>query len=186
MIAKSLGALAVFTAVLPAAAAAQSAPPPAAYAHRFGGPDRAARFQEHEARRLKALHDLLQIRPDQEAAFQSFATALRPEPPAGAPMATPPARQDMASLTTPERLDRMAKMMADHEARQRARFDRVSAAVKTFYASLSPEQRRAFDALPALGFGLGGHMDDGEHKWAGGMNHHGGPPMGPPPPPPGA
>lgn len=188
MIAKSLGALALLaTAALPAAAAAQTAPPPAAHAQRFGGPEGRARFQEHEARRLKALHDVLQIRPDQEAAFQAFASALHPQLAERPPEEAAPT--DMGALTTPERLDRMAKKMAERETRQRERFDRVSGAVKALYAALSPEQRRTMDALPALmgpGFGLGGHMGHDGHMMAGGMGHHfGGPPMGPPPPPPG-
>ena len=41
----------------------------------------------------------------------------------------------------------MADMMAKHEARFRQRAD----AIKAFYAVLSPEQQRAFDALPLMG-----------------------------------
>jgi Spy/CpxP family protein refolding chaperone len=187
MIVKSLGALALLAAAtLPAAAAAQDAPPPAAHGHRFGGPDMAGRFQEREARHIKALHDLLEIRSDQEAAFQAFATALKRQPSEKPPEAAAP--DGMGALTTPERLDRIAKMMADREARRRERFDRVSGAVKSLYAALSPEQKRAFDALPALvgpGFGLGGHMGHGGHMMADGMGRmggrDGGRPMGPPP-----
>jgi hypothetical protein len=147
----------------------------------------AGRFQEREARHIKALHDVLEIRSDQEAAFEAFAAALQRQPSEKPPEASPPA-QDMGALTTPERLDRMAKMMADHETRRRARFDRVSGAVKSLYAALSPEQKRAFDALPALlgpRFGLGGHMGHGGHMMADGMGRmggrDGGRPMGPPP-----
>ena len=188
MIAKSLGVIALFAAAaLPVAAAAQSAPPPAAQGHRFEGREAmAGRFQEREARRLKALHDVLQIRPDQETAFQTFATAVKPQPPESAQ--SPSTLQDMASLTTPERLDRMAKMMEAREARRRARFDRVSGAVRTLYAALSPEQKRAFDALPVLdrgSFGLGGYKDrDGRdgRGMAGGWGRRagGGAPMNPP------
>ncbi|HSZ50907.1 MAG TPA: Spy/CpxP family protein refolding chaperone [Caulobacteraceae bacterium] len=188
MIAKTLGALAlVAAATLPATVAAQDAPP-AAHGHRFGGPDMANRFQEREARRIKALHNVLEIRSDQETAFQAFAAALQRQPAGQPPEAAPP-KEDMGALTTPERLDRMAKMMADHEARRRARFDRVSGAVKTLYAALSPEQKRAFDALPALlgpGFGLGGRMGHDGGMMAGRMGwggRDGGRPMGPPPPP---
>ena len=187
MIAKTFGALALLAAALPAAAAAQSAPPAAVQGHRFGGPDAmAGRFQEREARRTKALHDVLEIRPDQEAAFQAFATALQRQPSEKPPELAAP--QDMGALTTPERLDRMAKIMADREARQRERFDRVSGAVKTLYAALNPEQKRAFDALPSLlgsGFGFGDHMGHDGHMMAGGMGRMGGRdgdrPMGPPP-----
>ena len=186
MIARSFVAL-IAAAALAAPAVAQNEPSAAPYAHHPGGPGggdwRQAR-QAHEARKLKALHDMLQIRPDQEAAFQAFETAMQPQP-SSQPM-QPAAPQEMGSLTTPERLDRIAKMMDAHEARRRAHFERVSGAVKTLYAALTPEQKRAFDALPSLvgpGFGFGGHMDHGGHMMAGGMgSHDGGRPMGPPPP----
>jgi periplasmic protein CpxP/Spy len=183
MIARSFVAL-IAAAALAAPAFAQNEPSAAPDAHHPGGDWRQAR-QAHEARKLKALHDMLQIRPDQESAFQAFQTAVQPQPPAE--QSQRPERQEMASLTTPERLDRMARMMADHEARRRARFERVSGAVKALYAALTPEQKRAFDALPALvgpEFGLGGgRMGHGGHMMAGGMGRHdGGRPMGPPPP----
>ena len=173
MIARPLSALALAAAVaLPAVAAAQAGPPPAGQPHAQGRGMGEAMMQRREARRLQALHDVLEIRADQESAFQAFAAALQPQHSEQPPETTPP-QQDMGALTTPERLDRMARMMADHEARRRARFDRVSGAVRTLYAALSPEQKRAFDALPALmgpGFGLGGHMGHDGHMMAGGMH----------------
>jgi hypothetical protein len=135
---------------------------------------------------LKAIHDILGIKPDQEAAFQAYAEALHPPRPA--PGVESPSAEDhnwpdhkaMAAMTTPERLDLMAKRMDAREAKMRAHFERIAAATKAFYAALSPEQKRIMDNLPELGRGEG-------HGWdqTGGMGHmHGGPgPMGPPPPP---
>ena len=104
---------------------------------------RAAWMQAHQEARAKALHDVLNLRPDQEAAFQAFQAAMAPTPHGD--------RQHMdhaaGPLTTPQRLDRMADMMAKHEAKFRQRAE----AIKTFYAVLSPEQQRAFDALPMMG-----------------------------------
>jgi hypothetical protein len=190
MIARPFSALALAAAVaLPAVAGAQAGPPPTGqpYAQGRGNGMGEAMMRRHEARRLQALHAVLEIRPEQESAFQAFAAAMQPQHSEQAPEAAA-AQQDMGALTAPERLDRMAKMMADREARRRARFDRVSGAVRTLYAALNPEQKRAFDALPALvgpGFGLGGHMGHGGHMMAGGGmgRHDGGRPMGPPPPP---
>ncbi|MBV8685040.1 MAG: Spy/CpxP family protein refolding chaperone [Caulobacteraceae bacterium] len=181
MIARAFVAL-IATAALAAPAAAQNEPSTAPSTHRPGGPEgMAGRFHEHEARRLKALHDVLEIRPDQEPAFQAFAAALQAQPSEREPEAAPP-EQDMSALTTPERLDRVAKQMREREARRRARFERFSGAVKTLYVALSPEQKRAFDALPDL-MGLAGHMGGGPMT-AGGMDRHfGDHRMGPPSPP---
>jgi Spy/CpxP family protein refolding chaperone len=108
-----------------------------------GGPDQ---FREHMHERVdaraKALHEVLDLRPDQEAAFQAFQAALAPPPEAaGAPRERPD--HDMAALTTPERLDRMA----DRMARRQDDFQRKAAAIKQFYTVLGPGQQRAFDAL---------------------------------------
>lgn len=158
-------------------------------AHHWGhGPMAQGRWSP-ESRHLKAIHDILGIKPDQESAFQAYASALHPQRPAPGPGAPPveehnwPDHKTMAAMTTPERLDLMAKRMEAREAKMRAHFERVSTATKTFYAALSPEQKRIMDSLPELGHGAGLGWD---HK--GTMGHmHGGPgPMGPPPPPTGA
>ncbi len=156
---------------------AQTPPPPA------GGPaDREAHrehwreaMQAHRAAEAKDLHTILNIHPDQEAAFAAFEASM-----------TPPARDRRkgegwkgdraaeANLTTPQKLDRLQAKMTEHLARLQQHI----AAVKTFYAALSPEQQRVFDALHRSHGGWGGH---GRH---GGEGH--GPGEGPPPPPPGA
>jgi hypothetical protein len=114
-------------------------------------------MQERRQARAKALHEILDIRPDQEAAFQTFVTSMRP--PEGGAGIRPHGMDDegaMAQLTTPERLDRMAQRMAERQSR----FQQHAAAVKAFYATLSPQQKRAFDALPGL-MGMGGHREGG-------------------------
>ena len=94
---------------------------------------------------------------------------------------------DFANLTTPERLDRMAAMMSEHMAKHQAEFQKHAEAIKAFYAVLSPEQRRAFDALPPHMFGGGHHEEGGEghgergHHMGAGPHGSGGP--GAPPPP---
>jgi len=170
---------------------APPAPPPSMGApgpdgaHHWGhGPIAPGRWSP-ESGRLKAIHDILGIKPDQEAAFQAYASALHPQRPSsglGAPDADAhnwPDHKTMAAMTTPERLDMMAKRMDAREAKMRAHFERMAAATKTFYAELTPEQKRIMDSLPELRHGDG---HDWDHK--GGMGHmHGGPgPMGPPPP----
>ncbi len=141
------------------AASAQNAPAPqpapAAGKPWQGGPDRAAMRQQMEARRaerLKALHDALNIKPDQESAFAAFAAAMQPaargpQAPGGGWKAD---RAALAAMTTPERLDRMAQMMDERMARMKDAFQKREAATKALYAALSPDQRRTMDALPNL------------------------------------
>jgi hypothetical protein len=67
-------------------------------------------------------------------------------------------------MTTPERLDHMAAMMAKRDAEHQAEMQRRIDAVKRFYAVLSPEQKRAFDALHDRG-GMGpGDRGPGRHE----------------------
>jgi hypothetical protein len=141
-----------------AAAQAQDAPPPPHAPGQFRGQAQ-GQWREHmqaaRAEHARILHDALAIRPDQEAAWQAFQAATTPAPGerkawreahAGERGAAPHA------ATTPERLDRMAQRLAEHEAA----FQRHAAAVKTFYAVLSPQQQRTFDALAELGHGRHG------------------------------
>jgi protein CpxP len=157
---------------LAAAAAAGAQDRPAA-----GGPPSAARNGEHRRmmfeqmrqRREQRLHDLLQIKPDQEAAFHTFLAAAAPPrrdgDKDGKGRGGPGGGQPPAPLTTPQRLDRMAARMAERQQR----FQQVAAATRTFYGVLSAEQRKAFDEMgPMMGRGhgraRGGHGFGGPHR----------------------
>ena len=65
--------------------------------------------------------------------------------------------QRMASMTTPQRLDASRAALA----RDRADFDRTDAATRSFYAQLSPAQRRTFDRLTAPQMDEDGGDQDG-------------------------
>lgn len=135
---------------------------PAAPAGSAGPPSHAQwaeHMQAHREARIHALHDLLNIHPDQEVAFQAFVSSMHPDKDAqrhhegeGAPQ---------QALTTPQRLDRMTQRMAEHQAAFQHRAD----AVRTFYAALTPDQQRAFDAM---------HGVMGRHDMGHGMHGHGG------------
>lgn len=154
-----------------------------------GGPPRGDRagerqkmFEDFRHRREQRLHDLLQIRPDQEGALRAYLAAVEPQ---GKPGERGPGREGRPDrdrpMTTPERLDRMAARMAERQQR----FQAMSAATKTFYAALNADQRKAFDAMPRMGgeghgFGHGGFG----HGHFGGRGEGRGPGFeGPPPPP---
>lgn len=90
---------------------------------------------------LQQLHDALNLRPDQDANWQAYvrSTAVDPQE----MERRRDASQRMANLTAPERVDLSVEMMqADLASLQRR-----GAALKTFYAGLTPEQRATFDRV---------------------------------------
>ena len=137
--------------------------PPAAVAPADGTASKAQhkrmeRMNEHRAKRLAALKEKLKLTAAQESAWASFSSAS--QPPAGAR----PQRMDraeFAKLTTPERLERMQARQAERSAR----FAKRAEATKTFYAALTPEQQKTFDAetVHAGMHGHHGHHGHGGH-----------------------
>jgi len=157
--------------------------------HRGGDPERMARH----------LRDVLQLTPNQEPALQAFLTAMHPAHPPGpggdharGPAPADPAarkaemdkrmaemkgrRDEMekkraaeAALTTPQRLDEMVKHMQDRMAKRQTEMQAHIAAIKQFYAALTPSQQKAFDALH------GGMMHGGmgQGRGHGGWEHGG-------------
>lgn len=182
-------AFAAALALTAGAASAQPVPPPGAgpraEGHQWQRPDPAQiaqRRADMAQRHAQHLRDVLQLRPDQEPALQALLSAL--QPPAGARdhdhdrMDRQPGA---APLSTPERLDRMQARMAEHATR----FQQHAAAIKRFYAELTPAQQRAFDAMGPMMMGHGmhgmhGHHGMGERGEMGGFR--GGPDHRPPPP----
>lgn len=108
-----------------------------------------ARMQERMARRMAALKQKLGITAGQEGAWTAWTGAM--QPPAGMKRPEP---GEMAKLTTPERIDRMRAMRAERAAAMDKRAD----ATKTFYAALTPEQKKVFDSETARMGGRGGRM----------------------------
>ncbi len=139
----------VAPAAPPAPMADKAGPPPA----RHGMPD-PAKMQERMAKRAEALKAKLKLTPAQEPAWNAF--TARMQPPA------PPSRMErdeMAKLTTPERIDKMRAMRAERDAEMDKRAD----ATKSFYAVLTPEQQKVFDAnaMPHRPGGPDGHWGRG-------------------------
>lgn len=88
---------------------------------------------------LQHLHDVLNLRPDQDASWQDYVRSTTVDPQEMERRRA--AAQKMASLTAPERVDLSVEMMrADLALLQRR-----GAALKNFYASLTPEQQATFD-----------------------------------------
>ncbi len=128
------------------------------------------------AKHADKLRVALQLRPDQEPALKALVAAMAP--PEGKGMGgmgrMGEGHEKMAAMTTPERLDHMKAMMAQHEAR----FEQHATAVKKFYAQLTPSQQKAFDAMSLK---MGARMGPGGGHMGGGREGHGPggrPPMG--------
>ena len=95
-----------------------------------------AQRQERMAKRLAELKGKLQVTTAQEGAWTTWTTALKPA------QLQRPDRAELERLTTPERIDRMRALRAQRNAEMDKRMD----ATKTFYAALTPDQKKVFDA----------------------------------------
>jgi periplasmic protein CpxP/Spy len=99
-----------------------------------------AKMQDRMAKREAALKEKLKITAAQEGAWTTFTGAMKPS--ADMFKRRTEMRAEMDKLSTPERIDKMKAMRAQRDAEM----DKRAEAVKTFYAVLSPEQKKVFDA----------------------------------------
>lgn len=106
--------------------------------------DHLGRRLKHHLQKLKAD---LKLSADQEPAWVALTSAMAsPVRPSHPPQA------DMEKLSMPERLEKMKLLMTQfHEVRM-AELEKHAAAVKTFYAVLTPEQKKIFDARAMPGW----------------------------------
>ncbi len=122
------------------------APPTADHApsHRMGQASRMdpAKMEAMHAKHLAELKTRLKITPAQEGAWTSFAAAMKPP----ARTMDRPDRAALDKLSTPERIDKMRELRAKHHAERQAAADQRDQAIKTFYATLSDEQKKLMDA----------------------------------------
>ena len=160
-------------AQMPTTAAPAASGMPAATAGAHGGHmDRhdPAKMQARVAKRLAEMKAKLKITPAQEGAWTTFTAAM--QPPAGMATRTgwrqaPEQRAEMAKLTTPERIDKMRAMRTERMTEMNTTMDKRGEATKAFYAALTPEQQKVFDAEHAAmrgGRHGGGHQGGMEHR----------------------
>jgi len=134
------------------------------YGHAVSEEQRAAfkaKRAEFAAKRVARLHDELKITPAQENAWNAFVASMKPQARGQRPHLD---RSAQASLSAPQRL-------AQHIERQKQRtaaMEQRLGAVNSFYAVLSPEQKKTFDDKAAR---LQGHL--GKHGGRGGWQHRG-------------
>ena len=155
---KHLTALALITLGL--AASAQTAPPAASTAPATTSTAREghgrmdpARMQEHIAKRLDALKQKLQLSSSAGGRLDRLPRRRQAQP------LQRPDRAEFAKLSTPERIDRMREL----RAARMAEMDKRGDATKTFYATLSADQKKVFDDETARR----GHHGRGGHRHMG-------------------
>lgn len=109
-----------------------------------------ARMQSRMDKHHAALKVQLKLTPAQEPAWTAFVASHTP--PVGM-MGQQAAMADMAKLPTPERIDKMKEMRAQRMGDMTAAMDKRGEATKVFYAALTPEQQKVFDAHAMQGPG---------------------------------
>ena len=140
------------SAIIPAHAEDTAAKPRHAYSDTKFDP---VKFAERRAARQQKLHDALKLDAAQETAWNRYMAAVQPKAPAGRAE-----RVDFKALNAPQRAEKMLEFSKLRVQHQETRL----AALKTFYAALSPEQQKTFDeAATRKGRGHGHH---------GMMRHH--------------
>ena len=106
--------------------------------------ERGGKHQERHAQRMEQrhqqLHDALKLSAAQEGAWKTF-TESRPGP----MMGNKGERPNWQGMTAPERADKMLEFSKQRQERM----TQHAAALKTFYAALTPEQQKTFDGFHA-------------------------------------
>ncbi|MEO5658270.1 MAG: Spy/CpxP family protein refolding chaperone [Polaromonas sp.] len=124
-----------------------------------------AKMQAWMAKRQAELKAKLKITASQEAAWTSFTAAMPPSEHRMGQRPSAEQRAELDKLTTPERIDKMRAIRTERMADRTAAMDKRGAAIKTFYATLSPEQQKTFDAE---------HRKMGRHEGRRGARHESG------------
>ena len=114
------------------------------------GPWDSARFEQHRAqmakfheKRLTALKAKLHLSGAQEAAWASFEQGHQPPT---RPLTQALDREALAKLSTPERIEQMQRQFDAHHSAVQAQMKQRADATRQFYAQLTPEQQKVFDA----------------------------------------
>lgn len=158
--------------VQPAAAAASPSPASTQLAGPASRADRHARMAQNHQQRLDQLKSRLQLTPEQEPAWRAYTARTGPGSYAshkagGAGQAERSPRSDLASMTTPERIQRMKAWQAERDTARQQRMD----ATLSFYQALDPKQQQLFDQATARGFIRAG-MKPGGHPGKHREGHH--------------
>ncbi len=119
-----------------------------------------SRMQAHMDTKNAALKAKLKLTAAQEAGWATYIAAMKP--PADM-MARQAQHTELAKLPTPERIDKMKTLHSQHMAEMTAAMDKQGEATKTFYATLTPEQKKTFDSAMMPHHGDKGYMSGMGH-----------------------
>ncbi len=97
------------------------------------------RWEAHQ----QELKTKLKLSSNQEPAWNTFVEAMKAS---AKPSVAQLDRDALAKLTTPERMDKMAAFHEAHETEMQSQRKQRSDATKQFYAQLTSEQQKVFDA----------------------------------------
>ena len=97
-----------------------------------------AKWAERAAQHQRKLHDLLKLTPSQDSAWASYTASAR----SAHPRAGHGERGAWKTMTAPQRMEKHIEMAKQHIATMETRL----AALNSFYAVLTPEQKKLFDA----------------------------------------
>lgn len=119
--------------------------------------DMAANMQK----KLDELHTKLKLSKDQEPAWKTFSDQVRAQGKKMSDMHAnmPGQMQKTMAQNAPDRMEMMASMMKDKAQDMSAMAD----AMKTFYATLTPEQKATFDSVHQEHMRHMGDMGAGKH-----------------------
>ena len=107
---------------------------PASFGEHGRSPEKMAAYFE---KRQAELHDKLKLNANQEGAWNAYIAKIKSVEPQKRPD-----RAEIEKLPAPERMDKMFNFMQENQKRMAERI----AATKKFYAVLTPEQQKIFDA----------------------------------------
>lgn len=98
---------------------------------------REAHRTERQQKHLDEMKVFLQLQASQEGAWNAFESVMK------SPMKrpSPASMAELEKLSTPERIDKMMAIKAEHDAEISKRMN----ASQTFYATLTPAQQKVFD-----------------------------------------
>ena len=114
------------------------------------------RMQGWIDKRHQELKAKLKLSAAQESAWTAYVVAMKPT---ADMMAKRQAHEELAKLPTPERIDKMKALRAQHMSEMNLAMDQRGEATKTFYAVLTPEQKKIFDESAMRPHPKGGWMD---------------------------
>ena len=100
------------------------------------------KMEDMHAKHSAELKAKLKLTAAQEANWTAFSNAMKPPTHTAKPTID---STELAKLSTPERLDKMKALRAEHMASRNADMEQRDQAIKTFYGTLTAEQKKVFD-----------------------------------------